>query len=78
PELPPLPSKISVKKVDPAPAPAVILSSDDEEIVQAVLSGSIPSYSLESKLGDCKRAAAIRNQVVERATGRSLEGLPME
>ncbi|WJX61336.1 hydroxymethylglutaryl-CoA reductase (NADPH) [Trifolium repens] len=78
PKLPPLPSKISVKKVDPAPAPAVILSSDDEEIVRAVVSGSIPSYSLESKLGDCKRAAAIRNQAVERVTGRSLEGLPME
>ncbi|GAU28087.1 hypothetical protein TSUD_223280 [Trifolium subterraneum] len=78
PEIPPLPSKVSVKNVDPAPAPVVILSSDDEEIVRAVISGSIPSYSLESKLGDCKRAALIRNQVVERVTGRSLEGLPME
>ncbi|WJX55974.1 hydroxymethylglutaryl-CoA reductase (NADPH) [Trifolium repens] len=74
PELPPFPSKISVKKV----YPAVILSTDDEEIVRVVVSGSIPSYSLESKLGDCKRAAAIRNQAVERVTGRSLEGLPME
>ncbi|PNX68086.1 3-hydroxy-3-methylglutaryl coenzyme a reductase, partial [Trifolium pratense] len=78
PEKPALPPKISVKKVDLAPVPEVILSSDDKEIVRAVVSGSIPSYSLESKLGDCKRAAAIRNQVVERVTGRSLEGLPME
>ncbi|CAJ2646810.1 unnamed protein product [Trifolium pratense] len=78
PEKPALPPKISVKKVDLAPVPEVILSSDDKEIVCAVVSGSIPSYSLESKLGDCKRAAAIRNQVVERVTGRSLEGLPME
>jgi hydroxymethylglutaryl-CoA reductase (NADPH) len=75
PKLPPLQPKISVEKVAPAP---VLLSMEDEEVVRAVVSGSIPSYSLESKLGDCKRAAAIRNQAVERVTGRSLEGLPME
>ncbi|XP_058767830.1 3-hydroxy-3-methylglutaryl-coenzyme A reductase 1-like [Vicia villosa] len=68
---PPLPSKTT--------SPVTVqLSSDDEEVVQAVVSGSIPSYSLESKLGDCRRAAAIRNQAVERVTGRSLEGLPLE
>ncbi|XP_058777652.1 3-hydroxy-3-methylglutaryl-coenzyme A reductase 1-like [Vicia villosa] len=77
PELPPLPPKTTVKKVAPEPVMSQ-LSSDDEEVVQAVVSGSIPSYSLESKLGDCRRAAAIRNQAVERVTGRSLEGLPME
>ncbi|CAL5188290.1 unnamed protein product [Lathyrus oleraceus] len=77
PKLPPLPPKTSVKKVTPAPA-TLQLSSDDEEVVRAVVSGSIPSYSLESKLGDCRRAAAIRNQVVERVSGRSLEGLPIE
>lgn len=54
------------------------MSMEDEEVVSAVVSGSIPSYSLESKLGDCRRAANIRNQAVERVTGRSLEGLPME
>ncbi|KAL5099703.1 hypothetical protein RYX36_004030 [Vicia faba] len=74
---PPLPPKVTVKKVAPVPL-TVQLSSDDEEVVQAVVSGSIQSYSLESKLGDCRRAAAIRNQAVERVTGRSLEGLPME
>ncbi|XP_058777653.1 3-hydroxy-3-methylglutaryl-coenzyme A reductase 1-like [Vicia villosa] len=77
PKLPPLPPKSAVKKVVPAPV-TLQLSSDDEEIVQAVVSGSIPSYSLESKLGDCRRAAAIRNKAVERVSGRSLEGLPME
>ncbi|CAK8540145.1 unnamed protein product [Lathyrus sativus] len=77
PKLPPLPSKTTVKKIAPAQM-TVQLSSDDEEVVQAVVSGSIPSYSLETKLGDCRRAAAIRNQAVERVTGRSLEGLPME
>ncbi|MCI63735.1 3-hydroxy-3-methylglutaryl coenzyme A reductase, partial [Trifolium medium] len=75
PKLPPLPPKILVEKVAPAP---LLLSMEDEEVVRAVVSGSIPSYSLESKLGDCKRAAVIRNQAVERVTGRSLEGLPME
>jgi len=67
--MPKLPQEILVQKV---------LSMEDEEVVGAVVSGSIPSYSLESKLGDCRRAAAIRNQAVERVTGRSLEGLPME
>ncbi|KAK2373315.1 3-hydroxy-3-methylglutaryl-coenzyme A reductase [Trifolium repens] len=75
PKLPLLPPKTLVEKVAPAP---VLLSMEDEEVVRAVVSGSIPSYSLESKLGDCKRAAVIRNQAVERVTGRSLEGLPME
>ncbi|XP_058777654.1 3-hydroxy-3-methylglutaryl-coenzyme A reductase 1-like [Vicia villosa] len=77
PKLPLLPPKTAVKKVAPASV-TLQLSSDDEEVVQAVVSGSIPSYSLESKLGDCRRAAAIRNQAVERVTGKSLEGLPIE
>ena len=53
------------------------MSAEDEEVIQAVVSGSIPSYSLESKLGDCSRAAAIRREAVQRMTGRSLEGLPV-
>ncbi|KAM2896771.1 hypothetical protein COP2_006492 [Malus domestica] len=36
------------------------------------------SYELESKLGDCKRAAAIRREAMQKTTGRSLEGLPLE
>jgi len=70
------------KKLPTLPPPKIsdqkVMSMEDEEVVSAVVSGSIPSYSLESKLGDCRRAAAIRNQAVERVTGRSLEGLPME
>jgi len=74
-----LPPKIPVEKVAPVNLPApVLLSMEDDEVVRAVVTGTIPSYSLESKLGDCKRAAAIRNQAVERATGKSLSGLPME
>ncbi|CAL5383276.1 unnamed protein product [Camellia sinensis] len=60
------------KLMDPPP----VLS--DEEIVKSVVSGSIPSYSLESKLGDCYRAASIRREAVQRLTGRSLVGLPLD
>ncbi|GAB4848363.1 3-hydroxy-3-methylglutaryl-coenzyme A reductase 1 [Ancistrocladus abbreviatus] len=61
---------------------AVALVSDhvneDEEIVRAVMAGTIPSYSLESKLVDCKRAAGIRREALQKMTGKSLEGLPLE
>lgn len=56
----------------------VPMSEDDEEIVKSVVSGATPSYSLESKLGDSKRAAKIRREAVQRTLGRSLEGLPLE
>ncbi|KAL3830554.1 hypothetical protein ACJIZ3_019356 [Penstemon smallii] len=54
------------------------LPKDDEEIVNRVVSGEIPSYSLESKLGDCFKAAKIRREAVQRIMGRSIEGLPLE
>lgn len=64
------------------PSPSLVIkpldSEEDEGIVKAVVDGTIPSYSLESKLGDCKRAAAIRREALQRMTGRSLEGLPLE
>ncbi|KAF5945991.1 hypothetical protein HYC85_016219 [Camellia sinensis] len=44
----------------------------DEEIVKLVVFGSIPSYLLESKLGDCYRVASIRRKALQRFTGRSL------
>ncbi|XP_004290091.1 PREDICTED: 3-hydroxy-3-methylglutaryl-coenzyme A reductase 2-like [Fragaria vesca subsp. vesca] len=53
-------------------------SAEDEEIIKAVVAGTIPSYSLETKLGDCKRAASIRREALQRVTGKSLEGLPLE
>ncbi|KAG5099723.1 hypothetical protein JHK82_044775 [Glycine max] len=61
-----------------SPVPISSFSDEDEEIVQAVVSGSIPSYSLESRLGDTRRATAIRHEVVQRLTSRSLSGLPLE
>lgn len=54
------------------------LPEHDEEIVNTVVNGTTPSYSLESKLGDCKRAASIRREALQRMTGRSVEGLPLE
>ncbi|KAI4375752.1 hypothetical protein MLD38_013579 [Melastoma candidum] len=52
--------------------------TEDEEMVGSVISGKTPSYSLESKLGDCRRAAAIRREALQRITGKSLSGLPLE
>ncbi|KAM2052421.1 hypothetical protein ACFX16_033919 [Malus domestica] len=55
-----------------------LISKEDEEIVESVLSGTTASYELESKLGDCKRAKAIRREALQKTTGRPLEGLPLE
>jgi hydroxymethylglutaryl-CoA reductase (NADPH) len=55
-----------------------LASVEDEEIIKSVTEGTLPSYSLETKLGDCKRAAVIRREALQRTTGRSLEGLPIE
>lgn len=54
------------------------LTPEDEEIVESVVKGTTPSYSLESKLGDCFRAAKIRREALQRITGRSLMGLPLD
>lgn len=51
--------------------------NEDEDIARAVSNGDVPSYSLESQIGDPLRAAAIRRRSVEMTTGRSLEGLPL-
>ncbi|KAL6226886.1 hypothetical protein ACLB2K_000845 [Fragaria x ananassa] len=51
---------------------------EDEEIINSVVSGATPSYTLESNLGDCRRAAGIRREALQRTTRRSLEGLPLE
>ncbi|KAM3342914.1 hypothetical protein P3S68_027880 [Capsicum galapagoense] len=62
----------------PAPLVTPAASEEDEEIIKSVVQGKIPSYSLESKLGNCKRAASIRKEVLQRITGKSLEGLPLD
>ncbi|KAK8659633.1 hypothetical protein V6N13_029830 [Hibiscus sabdariffa] len=58
--------------------PVTVIAEEDEEIIQSVVSGTTPSYSLESKLRDCKRAAAIRREALQRLTGKSLSGLPLD
>lgn len=60
------------------PSPTPVVEDDQEAIINSVVTGAVPSYSLESKLGDCKRAAAIRREALQRVTGRTLEGLPLE
>ncbi|KAK8611946.1 hypothetical protein V6N13_131980 [Hibiscus sabdariffa] len=40
-----------------------ILMEEYEEIIKSVVAGMIPSYSLESKLGDCKRSVAFRREI---------------
>ncbi|CAK7345966.1 unnamed protein product [Dovyalis caffra] len=66
------------KLPNPEPIITPLASVEDEEIVKSVTEGTLPSYSLETKLGDCKRAAVIRREALQRTTGRSLEGLPVE
>ncbi|KAL4346771.1 hypothetical protein GQ457_17G012770 [Hibiscus cannabinus] len=58
--------------------PVTVIAEEDEEIIKSVVAGTTPSYSLESKLGDCKRAAAIRREALQRLTGKSLSGLPLD
>uniref|UniRef100_A0A5B6Z6V2 3-hydroxy-3-methylglutaryl coenzyme A reductase n=2 Tax=Davidia involucrata TaxID=16924 RepID=A0A5B6Z6V2_DAVIN len=55
-----------------------ITTEEDEEIIKSVVTGTTPSYSLETKLGDCKRAVAIRREALQRLTEKSLAGLPLD
>ncbi|XP_058220493.1 3-hydroxy-3-methylglutaryl coenzyme A reductase 1 [Rhododendron vialii] len=69
---------IPLPKIMDPPPPQLISSEEDEEIVKSVVNGTVPSYALESQLGNCHRAALIRREAVQRLTGRSLVGLPLE
>ncbi|KAE9456812.1 hypothetical protein C3L33_11292, partial [Rhododendron williamsianum] len=69
---------IPLPKIMDPPPPQLISSEEDDEIVKSVVNGTVPSYALESQLGDCHRAALIRREAVQRLTGRSLVGLPLE
>ncbi|KAL2456989.1 3-hydroxy-3-methylglutaryl-coenzyme A reductase 2 [Abeliophyllum distichum] len=58
----------------PAHAPLMTRQGDH----QVGSRGKTPSYSLESKLGDTCRAAAIRHEALQRIIGKFLVGLPTE
>ncbi|GLT29254.1 hypothetical protein SLA2020_041310 [Shorea laevis] len=73
---PPKPVVSVMKVFDEMPVP--FTTEEDKEIIKSVVNGTTPSYSLESKLGDCKRAAAVRREALQRITGKSLSGLPLE
>ncbi|WCJ28587.1 3-hydroxy-3-methylglutaryl-coenzyme A reductase [Euphorbia peplus] len=74
-----LPGPVKHKVFDEIPQPETpFLNEEDEGLIQSVVDGKTPSYSLESKLGDCKRAASIRREALQRITGKSLAGLPLE
>ncbi|KAI3747645.1 hypothetical protein L6452_10198 [Arctium lappa] len=70
-------SEMEVEKKKPPPT-IDYNPEENEEIVKQVVAGSIPSYALETKLGDCKRAAAVRREALERITGKSLTGMPLD
>ncbi|XP_058180570.1 3-hydroxy-3-methylglutaryl coenzyme A reductase 2-B-like [Rhododendron vialii] len=61
-----------------AEQPALVLEAEDEEIIKSVVAGKTPSYSLETKLGDCRKAALVRREALQRITGKSLGGLPLD
>ncbi|CAN6167471.1 unnamed protein product, partial [Urochloa humidicola] len=79
---------IDSRRAQAPPAPCALLGNpaaapekmpeEDEEIVAAVVAGKIPSYVLETRLGDCRRAAGIRREALRRITGREMDGLPLD
>ncbi|XP_022725828.1 3-hydroxy-3-methylglutaryl-coenzyme A reductase 1-like [Durio zibethinus] len=75
--LPPSAPLVTAQKVFDE-KPVAVTTEEDEEIIKSVVAGTTPSYTLESKLGDCKRAAAIRRAALQKLTGKSLSGLPLE
>ncbi|CAK8538538.1 unnamed protein product [Lathyrus sativus] len=70
-----IPDQSLPKSTTPEPS---FCTKEDEEIVNSVVEGTTPSYTLESRLGDCFRAAAIRREALQRTSGKSLNGLPLE
>ncbi|KAL6963566.1 3-hydroxy-3-methylglutaryl-coenzyme A reductase [Sarracenia purpurea var. burkii] len=74
----PISPKPKAAILDTTPVPSPPTSEEDEEVIKSVVAGTTPSYALESKLGDCHRAAAIRREALQRITGKSIGGLPLD
>ncbi|GLJ22291.1 hypothetical protein SUGI_0419440 [Cryptomeria japonica] len=70
--------EIVVKKPEVQLKGINIGDNEDGDIAAALCNGTIASYSLETSLGDCKRAASVRRRALEIMTGRSFDGLPLE
>ncbi|GLJ24886.1 hypothetical protein SUGI_0476000 [Cryptomeria japonica] len=70
--------EVAVKKPEVQLKGIALGDNEDGDIAVAVCNGTVASYSLESSLGDCKRAASVRRTALELMTGRSLDGLPLE
>ncbi|KAG5534452.1 hypothetical protein RHGRI_022552 [Rhododendron griersonianum] len=64
--------------IDCLPVVVAPAKAADEEIIKSVVAGTTPSYSLETKLGDCRKAALVRREALQRITGKSLGGLPLD
>jgi hydroxymethylglutaryl-CoA reductase (NADPH) len=62
----------------PAAAPEGMPEAGDEEVMAAVVAGKVPSYALEARLSDGRRAAGIRREWLRRVTGRDMDGLPLD
>ncbi|KAF3794475.1 3-hydroxy-3-methylglutaryl-coenzyme A reductase 1 [Nymphaea thermarum] len=58
--------------------PADLAGDPEEEVIMGVVNGSVPSHTLESRLGDCRRAAGVRRKALEIVSGRSVDGLPLD
>nr|ABJ16394.1 3-hydroxy-3-methylglutaryl-coenzyme A reductase [Ligularia fischeri] len=80
--LSPVRRNIPMRSVRVAAYPAQIITAslpeEDEVVIESVVSGRIPSYSLESKFADCTRAASNHKDALERVTAKSLQGLPLD
>ncbi|KAL6844748.1 hypothetical protein ACP4OV_025407 [Aristida adscensionis] len=76
-QAPPAPPAPCALLGNPAAAPEK-MPEEDEEVVAQVVAGKIPSYVLETRLGDCRRAAGIRREALRRITGREMDGLPLD
>lgn len=75
-QLPPRP-KVQQQHKEALTLAQPLADNADEDIACAVSEGKLPSYSLESELGDAQRAALVRRRAVELSTGRSMDGLPL-
>ncbi|CAM9506508.1 unnamed protein product [Choristocarpus tenellus] len=69
---------VAAAMLGPIPEGEEYPSMTDEEVVACVMAGNLKDHQLESKLGDHRRAVAVRRRLFENRIGRSMEQLPFE